>query len=122
MRVPRRGTSGAKRNSRRLSGTERAHRRWRSEYNNCSRRSMSASSRPSASMPLTSAGLRGRSMKFAQSRRLLRRHLLHFAGLEVEADAVDLVQVRAGHADEARVVGIIDRMDFPILIDAGMAR
>src|SRR5215471_3447098 len=58
----------------------------------------------------------------ADSRRLLRRHLLDLARGEIEAHALDLVEVGAGHADEAGVVGIIDRMDGAVLIDAGVSR
>ena len=46
---------------------------------------------------------------------------LHFAGLQVEAHAMDAVEIGAGHADEAGVIGIVDRMDFAVLIDAGVA-
>src|SRR6185295_7057651 len=54
------------------------------------------------------------------SGRLLRRHLVHFAGIEVEAHAVDLVEVGAGDADEARAVRIVDRVDRAVLVDAGL--
>ena len=54
-------------------------------------------------------------------RRLLRRHLLHVAGLQVDADAVDHVEVGAGDAHEARLVRIIDRVDRAVLVDAGLA-
>src|SRR5215213_11732662 len=54
-------------------------------------------------------------------RRLLRRHLVDLTGLQVDADAVDVVEIDAGHAHEARLVRIIDRMDLAVLIDAGMA-
>src|SRR5262249_38321258 len=56
------------------------------------------------------------------SRRLLRRHLPDLARGEIEAHALDLVEVGAGHADEAGVVGIVDRMDGAVLIDAGVSR
>ena len=59
MRVEWRGTSRAKRSSRRLSGTERAHSRWFREKISSSRTSISASSWPSASMALTAGGLTG---------------------------------------------------------------
>src|SRR5215813_2444190 len=55
------------------------------------------------------------------SRRLLRRHLLDLARGEIEAHALDLVEVGAGHPDEAGAVGIVDRMDGAVLIDAGVA-
>ena len=41
-------------------------------------------------------------------RRLLRRHLVDLASLEINPDAVDLVEIGAGYAHEARVVGIVD--------------
>src|SRR5690242_20355645 len=56
------------------------------------------------------------------SRRLLRRHLLHLARSQVEAHPLDLVEIGAGHADETRVVGIVDGVDLAVLVDAGMAR
>src|SRR5215831_4278710 len=56
------------------------------------------------------------------SRRLLRRHLLDLARGEIEAHALDLVEVGAGHPDEAGAVGIVDRMDGAVLIDAGVSR
>src|SRR5437016_6366237 len=56
------------------------------------------------------------------SRRLLRRHLLDLARGEIEAHALDLVEVGAGDADEAGVVGIVDGMDGAVLIDAGVPR
>src|SRR5258707_3331683 len=55
------------------------------------------------------------------SRRLLRRHLLHLARGEIEAHALDLVEVGPGHAHEAGIVGIVDRMDSAVLIDAGVS-
>src|SRR5215467_1301029 len=126
MRVPRRGTRRANLSSRRLNGTERANRRWLREKISSSRRSAIASSCPSASIALSApastniGGIRvGRSRA---SRRLLRRHLLDLARGEVEAHALDLVEVGAGDPDEAGVVGIIDRMDGAVLIDAGMSR
>jgi hypothetical protein len=36
----------------------------------------------------------------AKSRRLLRRHAFDFAGLEIEAHAMDLIEIGPGHADE----------------------
>src|SRR6185312_11417524 len=54
-------------------------------------------------------------------RRLLRRHLVHFAGLQIDAHAIDLVEVGAGDAHEAGVVGIVDRVDGAVLVDAGHA-
>src|ERR1700683_3226732 len=54
------------------------------------------------------------------SRRLPRRHLMHFAGLLVEADPIDAIKIRTGHANEARVIWIIDGMNFAVLIDAGV--
>src|SRR5262249_17741144 len=54
----------------------------------------------------------------AGSRRLLRRHLMHFAGREIEAYAPDVVEVGAGDADEACVIGVVDRMDLAVLIGA----
>src|SRR5713226_8259973 len=56
------------------------------------------------------------------SRRLLRRHLVHLAGREIEPYAIDIVEVGAGHADEAGAVRIIDGMDLAVLIDAGVSR
>src|SRR5260370_8561839 len=56
-----------------------------------------------------------------RSRRLLRRHLLHLARGEIEAHALDLVEVGPGHAHEAGIVGIVDRMDRAVLIDAGVS-
>src|SRR6202166_2808864 len=46
---------------------------------------------------------------------------MHGAGLQVEAHAIDFVQVSPGDADEARIVGIIDRVNLAVLIDAGFA-
>src|SRR5580692_6527876 len=57
-----------------------------------------------------------------RSRRLLRRHLMHFAGLQVEAHPLDAIEIRASHANEARVIRIIDGMNFAVLIDAGVTR
>src|SRR2546423_13884174 len=54
-------------------------------------------------------------------RRLLWCHLVHLAGLQVDPDASDLVQVDAGDADEARLIRIVDRVDLAVLIDAGVA-
>src|SRR5665213_1244659 len=54
-------------------------------------------------------------------RRLLRCHLMDFAGLQVDADAVDVVEIDAGHAHEARLVRIVDRMNLAVLVDAGVA-
>src|SRR6202012_5959049 len=68
------------------------------------------------SCPATARGLR------FLSRGLVRRHLMHFAGLEVEAHARDVVEIGAGHAHKTRIVGIIDGMDLAVLVDAGMAR
>src|SRR5262245_14505503 len=56
------------------------------------------------------------------SRRLLRRHLLDLARGEIEAHALDLVEVGAGHADETGAVGIVDGMDGAVLVDAGVSR
>src|SRR5690242_8189757 len=99
---------------------------------------MSASSRPSLSMALTVAGSSGRAVGWGigsskrmagqktwpafgaghddtTSRvnrlcRLLRRHLLHDTGLQIDADAVDLVEIGAGNPHEARHVRIVDRV------------
>src|ERR1051325_261555 len=106
---------------------------------------MSASSRPSWSMARTVAGSSGRAAACGMSsskrmagafsgaghydttlqvnrlRRLLRRHLLHHAGLQINADAVDLVEIGAGDADETRAIRVVDRMDRAVLVDAGLA-
>src|SRR5215813_10807163 len=58
----------------------------------------------------------------SSSRRLLRRHLVHLAGLEVDADALDLVEIGAGHAHEPRFVRIVDRVNLAVLVDAGLTR
>src|SRR5579862_3834718 len=55
------------------------------------------------------------------SRRLLRRHLMHLAGFQVEAHPIDAIEIRSCDADEARMIRVIDGMDFAILVDAGMA-
>src|SRR5580704_17241916 len=47
---------------------------------------------------------------------------MHLAGFQVEAHAIDAIEVRAGYADKARVIRVIDGMDFAILVDASMAR
>src|SRR5215470_7949155 len=128
MRVLRRGTSRANFSSNRLNGTERANRRWFCENTSSSRRSTSASSSPSASIALRACGSIGRmpgcpgmtDRRGASLRRLLRRHLVHLAGREVEAHALDVVEIGAGDADEAGIVGVIDRMDLAVLIDAGV--
>src|SRR6516162_307923 len=126
MRVPRRGTRRANLSSSRLKGTERANRRWLCEKISSSRRSAIASSCPSASIALSapaSTNLGGiRVGRFADSRRLLRRHLLDLARGEIEAHALDLVEVGARHPDEAGVVGIVDGMDGAVLVDAGVSR
>src|SRR5262249_23500568 len=122
MRVPRRGTRPAKVSSSRLNGTDRANSRWLCEKRSFSRRSMSANSSPSASIAFRVAGSsRCIRRPVAGSRRLLRRHLLDLAGSQIEAHAVDLVEVGAGHAHEAGMVGIVDRMDGAVLVDAGVA-
>src|SRR5258706_10679136 len=54
-------------------------------------------------------------------RRLLRRHLVYLAGLQVDPDAIDLVQIGAGDAHEPRLVRIVDRVDLAVLVDAGVA-
>src|ERR1700683_5785210 len=46
---------------------------------------------------------------------------MYGAGLEVEAHAINFVEIGSGDADEARIVGVIDRMNLAILIDAGFA-
>ena len=48
--------------------------------------------------------------------------MVHFAGLEVEAHPLDLVEVGAGDPDEAGIVRIVDRMNLAVLIDAGVTR
>src|SRR3569833_1148741 len=101
---------------------------------------MSAISPPSVSIALTAAGERGRSiwhsllivmaglvpgmtknMGLEKSGRLLRRHLVHLPGLQIDAHALDLVEVGAGDAHKARIVGIVDRVDGAVLVDAGHA-
>src|SRR3569833_94570 len=82
--------------------------------------SMSASSPTSVSIALTVAGDRARSIG-TNLRRLLRRHLVHLAGLEIVALALDLVEVGAGDAHEAGIVRIVDRVDGAVLVDAGHA-
>ena len=112
---------------------------------------MSASSMPSSSMALIVAAERERSVNCAdmsyrhvltglgpaiqafnvarlarrdpgsKSRRLLCVHFLDGAGLEVDLDAVDLFEIGPGHADEARFVRIVNRVNGAILIDAGFA-
>src|SRR5262245_38649514 len=110
MRVDLRGTSVANRISSRPSGTERAHSRWLCEKVSSSRRSTSASSPPSPSMALRAAAVTERKggcermtparRRACRLRRLLRRHLVYFARLQIDADAVDLVEVGAGDAHE----------------------
>src|ERR1041385_2321677 len=119
MRVARRGTRRAMRSSSRLSGTERANNRWLSEKMRSSRTSRSASSARSRSMPRSVSALMRRASVMV-SGRLLRRHLVHLAGLQVEAHAMDLVEVGAGDANETRAVRIVDRMDRAVLVDAGL--
>src|SRR5580704_1308284 len=46
---------------------------------------------------------------------------MHFAGLQVEAHALDLIEIGPGDADEAGMIGIVDRMNLAVLIDAGFA-
>ena len=46
---------------------------------------------------------------------------MHLAGFQVEAHAIDAIEIRAGYADKARVIRVIDGMDFAILVDASMA-
>src|ERR1700733_3987848 len=119
MRVARRGTSGANRSSNRLSGTERASSKWLCEKISSSRTSISASSPPSLNMPRRAEA--PTDAVTSCSRDLLRGDRLLFAGLEVEAHAMDFVEIGPGHADEAGIIGIIDRMDFAVLINTGMA-
>src|SRR5215831_2257053 len=119
MRVLRRGTKRAKLSSSRLKGTDRANKRWFCEKISSSRKSISASSSPSASIALRAAGsTRCIRVGVRSSRRLLRRHLFDLAGVEIEAHAVDLVEVGTGHTHEAGVIGIVDRMDGAVLINA----
>src|SRR5262249_33387938 len=47
---------------------------------------------------------------------------MHLAGLEVDADALDLVEIGAGHAHEVRFVRVVDRVNLAVLVDAGLAR
>src|SRR5258708_40252823 len=56
------------------------------------------------------------------SRRLLRRHLLDLARGEIEAHALDLVEVGAGDPAEAGVDGKVDAMDAAAPINDGGAR
>ena len=56
------------------------------------------------------------------SRRLLCVHFFDNAGLEINPDAVDLVEISPGYADEARVVRIVNRVNGAVLIDSGFAR
>jgi hypothetical protein len=44
----------------------------------------------------------------SKSGRLLCVHFLDGAGLEIDLDAVNLVEIGPGHADEARMVRIVD--------------
>src|SRR5215467_8858154 len=67
-------------------------------------------------------GIKPGMTEYGGLRRLLRRHLVHLAGLEVDADAVDLVEIGSGYTHEARMVGIVDGVDLAVLIDAGLAR
>src|SRR5215470_17825560 len=67
-------------------------------------------------------GIKPGMTEYGGLRRLLRRHLVHLAGLEVDADAVDLVEIGSGDTHEARMVGIVDGVDLAVLIDAGLAR
>src|SRR6516165_12290443 len=53
--------------------------------------------------------------------RLLRRHLVHGAGREVETHARNAIEVSSSHADEVSLVGIVDRVDRAVLIDSGVA-
>ena len=57
----------------------------------------------------------------SKSCRLLWVHFLDGAGLDIDPDAVDLVEIGPGYADEARVVRIVNRVNGAILIDAGFA-
>src|SRR6476646_5801207 len=123
MRVVRRGTSRANRSSSRLKGTERANSRWFCEKTSSSRTSMSASSRPSASIALRARAstLSGIVVNRVRSCRLLRRHLMDLARREIEPHALDVVEIGAGHPDEAGAVGVVDRVDGAVLVDAGMS-
>ena len=89
----------------------RANSRWLSEKMRSSRTSTSASSAPSRSISRSAAA--PTLTASVASGRLLRRHLVHFAGFQVEAHPLDLVEVGPGHADEARAVGIVDRVVAP---------
>src|SRR3954454_4583916 len=79
---------------------------------------MMASSPPSSSIALRSSGETGVATR---SGRLLGRHPVHLAGGKVEAHALDAVEIGAGHPHEARLRRIVDRMNFAVLIDAGLA-
>src|SRR5580692_7625810 len=116
MRVSRRGTRRATLSSSRLSGTERAWRRCPREKIISSRRSMRASSPPSASIALRAWGATG----YKGLRRLLGCHLVNLAARKIEAHARDPVQIGAGDAHEAGLVGIVDRVNGAVLIDAGV--
>src|SRR5436309_12377954 len=82
---------------------------------------MSASSCRSASMSLMSSGESGRSMGGTSSC-LLRRHRSDLPRLQIELDPADTIKVRAGDPNEARPLGIIDRMNGTVLVDAGLSR
>ena len=49
------------------------------------------------------------------------RIIADLAGLQVDLDAVDLVEIGAGDADKAGIIRIVDRMNGAVLVDAGLA-
>src|SRR5215469_3061474 len=53
--------------------------------------------------------------------RSLRSHLRDLPGLKVEHAPGNLVEIGSGYADENRFVRIVDRVNHPVLVDAGMA-
>src|SRR5262249_4207098 len=56
---------------------------------------------------------------------LLRLQRVHFpdrAGLQVDLDSVDLIEVGTGYAHEARMIRKIDRVNGTVLVDASIAR
>lgn len=57
----------------------------------------------------------------SKSRRLLCVHFLDGASLEIDLDALDLVEIGPSHPDETRVVRIVNRVDGAVLVDAGFA-
>ena len=119
---------GRSRSSSRLSGTERANSRWLCEKISSSRTSSERQLLAVGEHRLDGVRAQPRCMTAFARLGAIDAHVACCGVIwctlpvfEIEAHAIDLVEIGAGHADEARVVGIVDRMDRAVLVDAGVA-